>query len=456
MGASWRVTVTRQGQWELDATNALGATTTTITPWSMSPPTVASTVLPGCTVGYIGTGTLTVTADWVDMMGLPAPNPPAKVGVLLTCTSQWACVSSLMLFEHEAQDGWPEDPEVLSTAGGTEVGQSYGKHLVTFDGATGHVQRTIAMACRAKAHAQETSGVVSATIDLSVVVDTRTACITASIDPTYHRELNAQGQPVRVANRQDPSSTASFGDRLRAELAAGPSVTVTYMAGLAGGWAPNSAYHWYDSATDQVSQGTFTLPTPAPAPMISSYGWLNGSATAHVHLRITDSATPDVQCTANYWLRFHQPHEDWVRTTTVAKPRSIVQYPSDWPVCALICDNPTGATLRFHSDHDATVSSTMAGSFATSIGLTLDSLSLSSNESISVGETRSDTLLTGYGVDGAPYQRIEVWVGMMTEDRTGTASIWDEHGYLQDTTWQGTWVSGHLTLGTRLDRVYPH
>lgn len=450
VGARWRVTVTRQGLWERTVIDGRGVSTTATASWGTNPPVVAATLGPGCMVGYIGTGTVTVTADWVDTMGHPAPNPPALVSLLFTSNSRWDCPSSLTLSEHEAQDGWPEDREVLTDTKGIRAGQSYGRHLITYDASTGHVRRTITVRCGAKAHSQSSSGVLHATIDVSACVDSRTAWITSSVDPTYHRELNAEGKPVRVANRQDPAGAASYGDQRESLAPFLLNPTVTYIAHMAGGRTADSSYHWYDSTT-QRSGGASSRSSPLPAPLVSGYGSLAraGGTQTHVHLRVIDAAAPGVQCTANYWLRYHFPFENWLRTSALMRPRRIDRYITDWQTRAMECDNPADAPRTFILDHDVEVSGRMSGSIRHSLGREADSRSLSRYESINIGETRTATLRRGLKITVPPHQRIEVWAAMITEDRTGTASVWDGHGYVRDTTWQGTWASGRLAVGAR-------
>lgn len=459
-GAHWQITTTQQGTWVSTYIDSSGTTTSTTTQWP-GPPMMATSLMPNNQASLEATGTYTISADWVDQSGLPAPNPPSRLNLLFTSSASWGMSvgdrSASEMIDHAAGDGWYEDAEMVTETGGGWSGASGGRHLITFDGSSGHVQRVVPIHAFVKAHVTSTNGMINASCGVSAVTDPRGASILCSLDPTYRRIVNGQGQPVRAVNVADPSNGAMYGDTLDVWSTPAGQITATFYATIAGNWGSNSYYHWYDSYRDLAQSGTFALPSPLPDPLHVTYATFPFEGpNDHVHLRVQDSSDPALQCTANYWLRFHGVCEDWTTTQRTSLPRSIRDFAGDWPYILYQYDNYTGAIVDKALSTSVTVTDSMSGTVGGELSLEVQVAKLSANESISVGASESYTVIAGTTLHFPPWEKVEIRAAMSAEDRVGTCSVWKTDGYKGDFAWAGRWVGTTAVTGARVLIEYPH
>ena len=308
-------------------------------------------------------------------------------------------------------------------------------------------------------HLPDYSDSVSVVCHDKVTIDNREVNISSSLDPTYYRGTDSNGNPVPVLNARQPDGTM-YGDTLKpSSQFPYNSFPVTYSAAPSGSWSQNSQYHWYSSLTGDVDSGAFNPNSIYPFGTTYMNPPVVGGQTDHIYIHLIDSGDGS-DATNNYYMKFHKEYEDWVRTSLLEHPLPFYQspYPSeDWQVRLTTIDNPSGQSQTVMIGHSMTVQHQMSGTIGGQQTLDAEGIgAFQMNEGITVGETVSYTFSETFECTAAPYTNTTFYGGIMWEERQGTCSVWGGHGYMGDTTWDGIYVQPTDALSAQVNFIYSH
>ena len=166
-----------------------------------------------------------------------------------------------------------------------------------------------------------TSAHASANVSATANYDGREVTISSSLGQTYHKgsAITDNGTPQPAPDVPDPDGTGhanTLKPTSHSNFASdGTSVMISYYAHPAGSWAANSSYHWNIVEGDGLTNptdGTFTMPGDPPYSEGTGY-YLDSisGGPEHVYIHLTDAAD-GANATANYYVQWHDPVENWV------------------------------------------------------------------------------------------------------------------------------------------------
>ncbi len=281
-------------------------------------------------------GNMVVTFKWVG-----TGSAPAYFSAAITTSAVWAVVSDFQdgtvnVTNASADDGFADG--MLSPAFNTyAVGQSgisrtAISHLEKVQVQNGTAQLTLPIVS-ALANGSFTPGLaypyeyaeMEAEVSLNVQYDPRAVFIASDLGTTYHK--GADGSPQ--ANGPLPDGTL-YDDTLQplddnSGNQITPDLMALYSGGYTGRWGVNSQYHWYSSLKQDANSGAFEpgsiapiseTYTPADFPPAN-----NGMRDTREHVFLSGNDSVDgARASANYYLTFHQPFENWITQGTVVHP----------------------------------------------------------------------------------------------------------------------------------------
>jgi hypothetical protein len=422
-------------------------------------------------------GTVTVQYIYWDFgLGQPAIPPPNQAikYVKESVAAMWGTVGDASRISpdaaNSAYDGWDDTP--TSTDGGLSGGAT-GIHLVRVDGSSGIISKDITMSAYVKdtVNSSPTASFSSGIqIGITATLDTRGIFIRSSVDESYHRAIDTNGRPFAEVNATEADGTTNADTAIPSVVA--PTARVAYTAYPQGGWSPFSSYHWISTKTGYNDNGVFNAGDIIPfrngldASNNLYYSPRSEDVTPpnkyveHVFIRAIDSnqeGGQDVSATANYYLTFHNPIEDWAKTSTTIFPQSISTSTAGWTLLTMI-DNNSPAPITQAIGTKKTLTTTMTGEISGKETFDIGALkAFELNEKITVGYTISTEISDVKTFTGAAWTRTSYYGAIGTEHRAGTCSLWNDHGYVgpTDVPWSGVYSNGVVVTAAHLDWTYP-
>ena len=285
------------------------------------------------------------------------------------------------------------------------------------------------------------------------------ASVSSSIDPTYHRQAGTP--PTRVADAPDGSGNihANTVNLAPGSLFSNPTLNVRYAANVSGDWSPNSQYHWYSQLSGASDQGTFTLDSDPPFPFPDyndirnaqyiTYNHDDADKEDRIDLHLTDKAA-GYDTRVDYYLKFHKKYEDWAKTSSVLHPVNFVHgaMNPEWTYVTHL-QNTGSSPLVLVLGQEVDLELSMTGEIGGTQSLDPEGIaSFEFNEKITLGLKVTAKATATQTITVPPYTLYHVFAAMSYEDRGGTTSVWDTHGYVGDLPWHGRYVSPVISLST--------
>ncbi len=304
------------------------------------------------------------------------------------------------------------------------------------------------------------SGEIYAQASLNIAYDTRQLSISSSVSPTWHKGPNGaavENIPASDGTLSDdtvqPLSTTDANGNITTII---PDLTAVYSGSYFGSWYQYSGYHWYSSMKTDSGSGTFNpymigtlsetytsndFPTPSSTP---------NDKTEHIFLSGIDSKD-GARATANYYLKFHQPFENYFQTGHIPHPQ-----PSSTTVTYAECDQARTSNGSQLGDYKVMgpyqntgsvaepINPPITVSYAATEGTTGDittgeSATLNSDlitagyqQTLDLNITQSQTVTITYSNPNAmipPDSDMYVYWAQQYDEYTGQSDYYNVHGY---------------------------
>ncbi len=404
----------------------------------------------------VSAGKTTLVAEWLDSLGKPASNPPAKVFVSIRPWSSWGIsyniyAPPITVTAHFANDGLGDPEKVYSFDGFPDYGDSRPSENnpkpTMLDGSSGRAEKVLSLDA-GLLFSSASPGSAGASCWTYANVLNFNAGLSSSIDPTYHRGMGGSG-PIRVPNEPDGGRNTNADSHIPPD---GPfkafslgKLDVTFNGNTSGDWSPHSTYHWYSEAKNY---GTGNPGEFDPLDPLTNTYTNSDSKGERVDLHLTDKLT-GYETHVDYRIKFHQRYEDWVKTKSVKHPSRFIPggLNPDW-VYLFRAYNPSGAAMGQDTGQEVSLKETITGEFSAKQSGGVEGISaFEYNEKVTVGTEVSAKVTATQKFTIPPYTDANYYVAMSSEDRYGTTSVWGENGYLTDDTWHVKWVSPVLSMG---------
>jgi hypothetical protein len=409
-------------------------------------------------------GNMVVTFKWVG-----SGSAPAYFSAAITSSAVWAVVSDF-------QDGIVNVPSASATDGFADgmlspafntyaIGQSgiskpLSPHLEKVQVQNGAAQLTLPIVS-ALANGSFTPGLafpyeyaeIESEVSLNVQYDPRAVFIASDLGTTYHK--GADGSPQ--ANVPLPDGTL-FDDTLQplddnSGNQITPDLMALYSGGYTGRWGVNSQYHWYSSLKQDANSGAFEpgsigsmseTYTPADFPPAN-----NGMSDTREHVFLSGNDSVDgARATANYYLTFHQPFENWITQGTVVHPLPVATSITfaqcqqaqlsgnngmigDWTVYGPYTNPlyiPTSLAAKSSVSYSVATGTTGTITAGYSLGLSFDEINYAFQVNEGVSITNSNKITVSFGMPNPTFPPRSVNYILIGEQYNHVYGITDTYG----------------------------
>jgi hypothetical protein len=344
--------------------------------------------------------------------------------------------------------------------GETWSAQRSGKHLKTFNGASGVVDYSVPVSASVTAEAStpDREGDYGVFHGVSAVEDTRSIQVTSSRDPTYHREV-IDGVPTRVANvanddniivgdsRGNAPWNLFFGDPDEQEIT---FLSIYNGDDWAAGLSPGmfNTYKWTYSLGDlwlfnPPTEGHWTGAWTSGIPNLRLRYFANDTGMPGQEERVTLKAkAPDgAEAEAGYVMQFHKPYERVSTDSRVLYPRgTVVEFPDDWNYLVSIENRSDQlSTQPIQQKH---IKKGILKWSLTSKGSLEFSFIKEVSGLLEVTTEYQDEWTVPFPSNVPPWTRRRFYHGLSREVVNGKASQWDYNGFVGDVPWSYDGTSG--------------
>ncbi len=286
-------------------------------------------------------------------------------------------------------------------------------------------------------HLPDYSDSVSVVCHDKVTIDNREVNISSSLDPTYYRGTDSNGNPVPVQNIRQPDGTM-YGDTV--EPPAGGIIqqgfSVDYQATPGGSWSQNSQYGWTSSLTGAADSGTFNPDSINDLVPIYFNPPAADGTSDHIYIHLFDAAD-GTDATNNYYMRFHAPvpQNEWVQTNHLIHPLPTggvpypITNPGEWHIVGPY-NNRTSVTDSVTYTESTNVSASITGSIAAVLPAGEEADAFLANMGITLGLTSSSGSSQSYTAQIPPYSAVDIEWGPGIDEYDGNCGVYGDHGFM--------------------------
>ena len=246
-------------------------------------------------------------------MGIPRRGPPSYVYVLETCTANGLSGSPGAGPSASANNGLGS--HVVTTV--NQIAPTYNQTSVSCKGTRITYQNLGGSGAFTVTCSPVASGALGCGVQYSAVITAKALTINSSVDITYHK--GPDGLPV---SNSTSVLSPKYGDTWVNPYNAWYFVNPTFTSDPVGMWS-NNLYHAWNAAGEPFTDSllsTYTSITPTTwnltAAQLTQMG-ISGPVTYEVDLTLTDNGQGGISVPAVYYMRAHNPYDDWINTGTL-------------------------------------------------------------------------------------------------------------------------------------------